>query len=237
MGIETLAANRQLAARSWADRIAASWQKSLQGLIACGQLLREARAALRHGEFQRMIENDLPFGPRTAQRFMALAAHPCITNATFASHLPAHWDTLGELAKLSDSTFAERVADGTIHPDMTKREAAALRERVRAVRDQLDLFSPREFLLSSTGRTLEKAMCRHAYAQVKLTKDCELIIGLVVTSIRELERLASELSPPSGLEKIEAELNRLEDRVHRLMGPCRIPAAKRERPASQERRS
>lgn len=224
MRSQNLAPN--LAARGWADRIAASWRKSLQDLIACGQLLREASDELPHGEFHKMIERDLPFGPRTAQRLMVLAAHPCITNATFASHLPSHWDTLGELAKLSHAAFAERVADGSIHPEMTKREAAALRERVRAVRDQLDLFSPREFLLSSTGRTLEKAMSRHAYAQAKLTKNCAVIIGLVICSIRKLEALASEVSPAEAFEQIEAELNRLEANVNRLMGPSRVSGSK-----------
>ena len=218
---------------AWSAKITQQRQASLAAILECGNLLRQAKDRLAHGEFQNMIERDLPFGPRTAQRLMALAAHPCITNATYASHLPGSWDTLYELTKLSDAAFGERVADGSIHPEMSKREAAALRARLGVVFDQLDLFSPQDFLLSSTGRKLEKAMSRHAYAQVKLTKNCELIIGFVITSIRELERLVSEISPPAGFERIEAELSRLETSVHRLMGPCRIPAAKRE-PAGSE---
>src|SRR5947209_3123235 len=107
--------------RIWSIRITEQWRSSLVGILGCGKLLREAKACLAHGEFQKMIERDLPFGPRTAQRLMALAAHSGITNATFASHLPRHWETLGELAKLSDAAFAERVADGSIHPDKMKR--------------------------------------------------------------------------------------------------------------------
>ena len=51
----------------------------------------EWKANLAHGEFTAMIDSDLPFSPRTAQRLMAVAQHAVIANPTHGSPLPASW--------------------------------------------------------------------------------------------------------------------------------------------------
>jgi hypothetical protein len=207
----------------WANRIAAKWQASVRGFLECGRLLQEAKADLVHGEFERMVERDLPFGSRTAQRLMAIAKDVRIANPTFASLLPGSWDTVYELTKLKDGDFHQSIADGSIHPEMTKRDVLALRKTVAANSDQLDLFTSSLFCLSSVGRKLEKALRRHIYSQAKLTKNSALIIEAVVISIRALETLVSKVGESDGAAKIEAEFSRLERRVHGLMGPCRVP--------------
>jgi hypothetical protein len=207
----------------WSARIAECWRRSLASVVECGRLLREAKQVLAHGEFEHMVDQELPFGPRTAQRLMAMAGHPCITKPTYASHLPGSWDTVYELTRLNEAAFDERIADGSIHPGMTKKEATALRRSLATVSDQLDLFEPSLFCLSSVGRRLEKALRRHAYSQAKLTRNSALIIEAVVISIRALETLVSKAGESDGAAKIEAEFSRLERRVHALMGPCRVP--------------
>ena len=60
----------------WAERIRKATEKTIEatrktvvaGMIEIGKLLIEAKAALPHGEFTKMVECDLPFAPRTAQR-------------------------------------------------------------------------------------------------------------------------------------------------------------------------
>ena len=75
---------------AWAGRIATAWRGAV-GCLGDGQALAEAKAAMPHGAFTAMIENDLPFKPSTAQRLMKIAAderlaEPC-TCAAFAASL------------------------------------------------------------------------------------------------------------------------------------------------------
>src|SRR5207249_4942233 len=65
----------------WTGKICAAWQKSFEGLLECGQLLITAKTKLPHGEFQNMIEGDLPFGTRTAQMLMRIGADHRLSNA------------------------------------------------------------------------------------------------------------------------------------------------------------
>jgi hypothetical protein len=47
-----------------------------------------------------MIEEELPFTPRTAQRLMSITQSPALTNATHVSHFPASWGTLYAISRL-----------------------------------------------------------------------------------------------------------------------------------------
>jgi hypothetical protein len=64
--------------QDFAELITTAWQRSLRNIIKAGKWLLQAEVELKkRGEFTAMIENDLPFGPRVAQRLMAIARHPC----------------------------------------------------------------------------------------------------------------------------------------------------------------
>src|SRR5262245_55434393 len=115
--------DRKLFSRTgWAAKISAAWRSALDDIIETGALLIEAKAALPHGEFEAMIEAELPFGKRTAQMLMKVAADSRLTNAKHASLLPPSWYTLYELSKLPDDVFAAKLADGTIHPEMQRKD-------------------------------------------------------------------------------------------------------------------
>jgi hypothetical protein len=60
--------------REWAIEIASRWRASIEGIIEAGDLLNRAKDDLPRGDFIAMIKTELPFGPRTAQRLMAIAA-------------------------------------------------------------------------------------------------------------------------------------------------------------------
>jgi hypothetical protein len=72
--------------------------------LQTGRLLVEARDAL-YGEFEAMVESDLPFGKRTAQRLIAVVEDERLTSATHVSRLPPSWGTLYELSRLTDEQF------------------------------------------------------------------------------------------------------------------------------------
>lgn len=107
----------------WAQRISAAYRQCVEDFIETGRLLLAAKEALPHGEFTPMIETQLPFGERTAQRLMAIAGHPWLSNPTHASLLPADWTAVYELVKLTPEQIEDAVGQGKIRPDMERKEA------------------------------------------------------------------------------------------------------------------
>lgn len=110
----------------WAEKINAALHKTAANAIETGRLLQGAKQELEHGEFQAMIRRDLYCTPRTAQMFMKIAAHPILTEAKHVSLLPPSWATLYELSKLPDETLIEKLNDGTINPNMERKDVAVL---------------------------------------------------------------------------------------------------------------
>lgn len=107
--------------RKWfAGRIRQAWQKTLDGIFEVGRLVGEAKDSLPHGEFLDMIKEDLPFKKRTAQLLMVVANDPKLSKAQHAALLPPSWMTLYEITRLDDDVFEQAVADGDIHPEVTR---------------------------------------------------------------------------------------------------------------------
>lgn len=111
-------------AAEFAERIKGAWHRSLDAIFETGRLFLLAKDTLPRGEFEPMVEALGLGGRRTAERLMAIARDPRLP--THVSRLPAHWGTLYELTRLDDPTFQARIADGTIRPDMERRDVAKL---------------------------------------------------------------------------------------------------------------
>ncbi|MGO9236659.1 MAG: DUF3102 domain-containing protein [Methylocella sp.] len=116
----------RVSATEWAARINAAWQKTVSNIIETGQALIDAKADLPHGTFTNMIEDDLAFGPRAAERLMAIASHPALSNPTHASVLPASWTTLAELARLDGFRVETLIKEGRIYPGLERKDVALL---------------------------------------------------------------------------------------------------------------
>jgi hypothetical protein len=112
----------------YAQRITNCQRKSVESIIECGQLLIAAKDELKHGEFLKMIENNLPFKRSTTQALMKIAADGRITKYQHAGCLPTHWSTLVKLTQLPDAAFEARIADGTIHSGLERRPAVEMIE-------------------------------------------------------------------------------------------------------------
>ena len=129
-GADVISANTvaQPAATKYAQRITNFQRKGVESIVECGRLLIAAKNELKHGEFLKMIENNLPFKRSTAQAFMKIANDKRITKNQHAGCLPAHWSTLIKLTQLPDAAFEARIADGTIHPGLKRRPAVEMIE-------------------------------------------------------------------------------------------------------------
>jgi DUF3102 family protein len=126
-------------ASGWADRIRSAWQSSFDGIIECGRLLAAAKAELEHGEWLLLIETELQFKKRTAQSLITIAQDERFTKATHVALLPPHWGTLAELTRLPDDVFDKKIADGTIHPEMQRKDIAAVAKREHRAEREAEL--------------------------------------------------------------------------------------------------
>jgi hypothetical protein len=148
----------------WAARISAAWQQSVTSIIETGRLLTEAKTALDHGEWLPMVESDLPFQRNTAQRLMKIAADSRLANRAHVPLLPPSWGTLYELTKLDDDTFDQKLRDGTINPEMQRKdvkrklgEAAMRGDKISAItaRSAFDLDDQK--MSDGTGKARSRA--------------------------------------------------------------------------------
>ncbi len=115
---------------AWAKKIVDKWQQSVQCIIDVGALLSKAKEDLPHGAFEKMVDGDLPFGPRSARMLMQIAEHPVISNRKHASDLPASWATLYELTRVPEAPLRKAIARGEITAETKRKEVTALRDRI-----------------------------------------------------------------------------------------------------------
>ena len=111
---------------AWVSRINESWQGTVRNIVETGKALIDAKADLPHGAFTEMVETDLFFSTRTAQRLMAIAEHPSLSNPTHVSVLPASWGTLYELSKIDGCTVEKLIQAGWIYPELERKDISAL---------------------------------------------------------------------------------------------------------------
>jgi N6-adenosine-specific RNA methylase IME4 len=112
--------------RDFAERITKAHGQAVGAFLETGRVLIEAKAALPHGDFEAMVETDLPFGSRTARMLMAIARHPVLANRKHVSALPPSWGTLYELTKLPKPVLEAALTDGRITPRMERKDVVAL---------------------------------------------------------------------------------------------------------------
>jgi hypothetical protein len=144
-------------AKDWhgyATKIAAAWQKTTEAIIETGRLLNEAKAEVEHGDWLKLVEA-LPFGARTAQMLMAIAANPVLSNPNHGSHLPPSWRTLYELTKLDDQVLLAKIEDHSIHPDIERKDVALRRPSLERENDLREAKMQADWLADHPGKTAE----------------------------------------------------------------------------------
>jgi hypothetical protein len=129
VGVESSPADRHPAVVGWADRIRPHLTQAAASMIAAGKELAAAKAELPHGQFGPLLD-ELGLSARMAQRFMRVAAHPVLGNATRVTHLPAAIGTLDELTRWDPAELAEAIDSGEITTTTTRAEAQSTRRQV-----------------------------------------------------------------------------------------------------------
>lgn len=123
------------------------WREANDKFIAIGRYLMQAKQTLPHGEYQPMVERELPFKPQTA-RMIVSATKAIIDNVLPVDRLPPSYSTVYLLTTLSDEDRAAAEQQGLIRPDVRREEVASFKrslaasrvsdaDRMRAERDKL----------------------------------------------------------------------------------------------------
>jgi hypothetical protein len=110
------------------DRIDKCWKRTtttcVAGILEVGKELNATQE--EHGESLREMANKLPFSWTTACMFMKIADTFTVKSVKQAS-LPPSWGTMYVLTCLPEYVLDAALADGRIHPMMTREDAIALK--------------------------------------------------------------------------------------------------------------
>jgi hypothetical protein len=129
--------------------IRTAWQSGVGSIVEVGDLLRQARDELQPEDFKALR---LPFGRRTVQMLVKIAANSVLSDPANHGSLPPCWRTLYELTKIDKGDLESAIAEGVVHPDMQRKNAVVLRHD-----DKGEGSSPRQRLTKKEEAQLVKA--------------------------------------------------------------------------------
>ena len=110
----------------FAEHVRAALTKSVEGFLEAGDWLGKAKGALKHGEWIKMLET-VPLERSKAAMLMKIADHEVISNVEHVQHLPPSWGTLYKLTMLPSPLLEAKIGDGTINPQMERKQVMELR--------------------------------------------------------------------------------------------------------------
>ena len=124
------------AVKKWVVRIREDCGATIASILKIGEDLIKAKKELRDGPDGRFgllfddeppfTEEVVPFSWRHGQRYMAIAAHPVLHDATHESHLPPCSTTLYVLSQIPERRLLELIGQDKVHSGMTRSDAERL---------------------------------------------------------------------------------------------------------------
>jgi hypothetical protein len=112
------------------EAISSLWRQAQENFISIGRHLIRAKDALDHGEYEAMVEKDMPFAPAMARKFRAVAEFINRDEVPVAQ-LSASPTILYELATLTPEERAAASEAGIVRPDVRRAEIVAFKKRAR----------------------------------------------------------------------------------------------------------
>jgi hypothetical protein len=116
----------------WAVIIRPDLEQETAAHISAGRKLIEAKSDLkaRNGSFLRLLDL-LGYNEDKAERSMAIARHPVLSDSATLRNLPTSGTTLYQLSRIKPELLSELVANGTVHSRLTHEAAKGLRKTLR----------------------------------------------------------------------------------------------------------
>lgn len=110
------------------------WADAQKKFLQIGRYLICAKAALPHGEFEAMIERELPFGRAVAHKLRAVA------EAIDGGKVPVDllprqggYSVIYEVVALPDDARQQAIELGVIRPDMRRADLVEFKRKLRSV--------------------------------------------------------------------------------------------------------
>lgn len=120
-------ATKDVSLADWTNRINAHLRVGVAALVAAGRELINAKAALKHGGFKKLLNSgELHVDVRTAQMLMRIAQHKVLSNTSNYSLLPPVIGSLNALACIKEDTLQQAITAGQVTASMTIINAKAL---------------------------------------------------------------------------------------------------------------
>lgn len=111
----------------FAAQVRLRWNKARKSILEVGHLLVDAKEMLPPEEYRRFFSEDVPFDYSTLQKLRFLAQNARINDPRNEGLLPHSWNTLCEIAHLSDDAWEAGIERHIVHPGCRWKEVKALR--------------------------------------------------------------------------------------------------------------
>jgi hypothetical protein len=114
----------------FAARIGVLWKDAQRTFVEIGRHLQRAKVQLPHGEFEAMIERDLPFGKNAAYKLRVVAE--AIDLGRLPSDLaPQDYSTCYLIASLKDEELAVARERNLVRPDVMRADLLAFKRSLK----------------------------------------------------------------------------------------------------------
>ncbi len=110
------------------------WQDTYNRFVLIGRYLNQAKSTLPHGEYQTMIERELPFGVKIAHQLRTVA-DAIDHNVLPVERLPHSYSIIYQITTLDENERAMALQAGVIRPDTTRAEVIRFKRSIRATPD------------------------------------------------------------------------------------------------------
>lgn len=122
---------RELTTREdFAREIGRLWDQSLEAMVEIGRRLNEAKEQLAHGEFDAMVERDLPFSPATGRKLRQVAQF-VDAEVLPKDQLPGSYSTVFLLSSLTPEELEQARSRGLVGPKVKRAELERFRAELR----------------------------------------------------------------------------------------------------------
>jgi hypothetical protein len=116
---------------AFAVRITDGYKRIYRDVLAIGAMLVEARDALPHGEFLRMLETDLPFSQRTAYNYILEWTIAAREDLQPAASLSPSYTVRAEMERLTPAELAKGLDEGRLYQGVPREKVIEFRRECR----------------------------------------------------------------------------------------------------------
>ena len=120
------------------NKISNNWNESRQSIIDVGTTLNEAKVnseknkGFNNKSWKILVNDELPFTVRTANRLIAIANCEWITSGKYNDKLPVSWGTLYEISTLTKEQFEEGIETEKITWNTTRSDIEDLKNSLNS---------------------------------------------------------------------------------------------------------